>query len=48
MKMKNLIVYYSYEGNSEVISVDVLKIVPKKENKKSIQICLGQYASLYD
>ncbi len=42
--MKNLIVYYSYEGNSEVISkaiqevisVDVLKIVPKKENKKSI------------
>lgn len=39
--MKNLIVYYSYEGNSEEISkaiqevtnADVLKLVPKKEKK---------------
>lgn len=39
--MKNLIVYYSYEGNCEEISkaiqevtgADVLKIVPKKEKK---------------
>ena len=39
--MKNLIVYYSYEGNteeitkaiSEVIDADVLKLVPKKEKK---------------
>ncbi len=37
--MKNLIVYYSYEGNTEelvngmknVIEADVLKLVPKKE-----------------
>lgn len=37
--MKNLIVYYSYEGNTEelvkgmkdVIEADVLKVVPKKE-----------------
>lgn len=39
--MKNLIVYYSYEGNTEelvkgmkkVIKADVLKLVPKKEKK---------------
>lgn len=39
--MKNLIVYYSYEGNTEklvsgmqqVINADVLKLVPKKEKK---------------
>ena len=39
--MKNLIVYYSYEGNTsslvrgmqDVISADVLKLVPKKEKK---------------
>lgn len=39
--MKNLIVYYSYEGNTEelvksmqnVIKADVLKLVPKKERK---------------
>lgn len=39
--MKNLIVYYSYEGNceeisktiQEVTSADVLKLVPKKEKK---------------
>lgn len=39
--MKNLIVYYSYEGNTEqlvngmkeVITADVLKLVPKKEKK---------------
>lgn len=39
--MKNLIIYYSYEGNTEevvkgiqgVIEADVLKLVPKKENK---------------
>ena len=39
--MKNLIVYYSYEGNceeiskaiQEVINADVLKLVPKKERK---------------
>lgn len=39
--MKNLIVYYSYEGNCEEISkelektlnADVLKLVPKKEKK---------------
>ena len=39
--MKNLIVYYSYEGNTEelvnsmqgAIKADVLKIVPKKEKK---------------
>ena len=39
--MKNLIVYYSYEGNSEeiskaiseVIEADTLKLVPKKEKK---------------
>lgn len=39
--MKNLIVYYSYEGNTEelvkgmqeVIDADVLKFVPKKEKK---------------
>lgn len=39
--MKNLIVYYSYEGNSEEISkaiqeainADILKLVPKKERK---------------
>lgn len=39
--MKNLIVYYSYEGNTEelvngmreVIDADVLKLVPKKEKK---------------
>lgn len=39
--MKNLIVYYSYEGNceeiskaiQEVIDADVLKVVPKKEKK---------------
>ena len=39
--MKNLIVYYSYEGNCEeiskaileVIDADVLKVVPKKEKK---------------
>ncbi len=41
--MKNLIVYYSYEGNCEEISkiiktelesnVDVLKLIPKKEKK---------------
>ncbi len=40
--MKNLIVYYSYEGNTEelvkgmkkVIKADTLKLVPKKEKKK--------------
>lgn len=40
--MKNLIVYYSYEGNCEeiakaikksIIKVDILKLVPKKEKK---------------
>lgn len=39
--MKNLIVYYSYEGNTEelvkgmqeVITTDVLKLVPQKEKK---------------
>lgn len=39
--MKNLIVYYSYEGNTEelvkgiqeIIEVDVLKLIPKKEKK---------------
>lgn len=39
--MKNLIIYYSYEGNCEEISkelektlnADVLKLVPKKEKK---------------
>lgn len=39
--MKNLIVYYSYEGNTEalvngikeVIDTDVIKLVPKKEKK---------------
>lgn len=39
--MKNLIVYYSYEGNTEElvngikdsINADVLKLVPKKEKK---------------
>ena len=39
--MKNLIVYYSYEGNTEelvkgmqeVIDADVLKLIPKKEKK---------------
>lgn len=39
--MKNLIVYYSYEGNCEEISkaiqevtnADVLKLIPKKEKK---------------
>lgn len=39
--MKNLIVYYSYEGNSEAIAnaiqeeieADIIKIVPKKERK---------------
>lgn len=39
--MKNLIVYYSYEGNCEEISkaiqevtdADILKLVPKKEKK---------------
>lgn len=39
--MKNLIVYYSYEGNTEelvkgitdVINADVLKLVPKNEKK---------------
>lgn len=39
--MKNLIIYYSYEGNTEVlvnhlksiISADILKIRPKKEKK---------------
>lgn len=39
--MKNLIVYYSYEGNTEelvkaireVIDADVLKLVPKNEKK---------------
>lgn len=43
--MRNLIVYYSYEGNTEelvkgmqsVINADVLKLVPKKEkNTKSL------------
>lgn len=40
-KLKSLIVYYSYEGNTEeiikgmqdVIEADVLKLVPKKERK---------------
>lgn len=39
--MKNLIVYYSYEGNTEAlahsikntINADILKLVPKKEKK---------------
>ncbi len=39
--MKNLIIYYSYEGNTEkiteaikeVINADVLKLIPKKEKK---------------
>lgn len=39
--MKNLIVYYSYEGNTEelvkgisdVIEADILKLTPKKEKK---------------
>lgn len=39
--MKNLIVYYSYEGNTEeitkaiqeVTNADVLKLIPKKEKK---------------
>lgn len=39
--MKNLIVYYSYEGNSEIIAkviqkelnTDILKLIPKKEKK---------------
>lgn len=39
--MKNLIVYYSYEGNTEalvkgmhsVIKADTLKLIPKKEKK---------------
>ena len=39
--MKNLIVYYSYEGNcdeiskaiQEVTNADVLKLIPKKEKK---------------
>ena len=39
--MKNLIVYYSYEGNfkeiskaiKETISADILKLVPEKEKK---------------
>lgn len=39
--MKNLIIYYSYEGNTEkiteaikeVTNADVLKLVPKKEKK---------------
>lgn len=39
--MRTLIVYYSYEGNTEelvkgmqdVINADVLKLVPKKEKK---------------
>ena len=44
--MKNLIVYYSYEGNTEelvkgiqkVIDADVLKLIPKKvkEDQKPI------------
>ncbi len=42
--MKNLIVYYSYEGNceeisktiKETISADILKLVPEKENSKFI------------
>lgn len=40
--MKNLIVYYSYEGNTEelvkgmkeVIDADVLKLVPEKKSAK--------------
>ncbi len=39
--MKNLIIYYSYEGNTEAIvnhleetiSADVLRLIPKKEKK---------------
>lgn len=39
--MKNLIVYYSYEGNceeiskaiNEVVNADILRLVPKKEKK---------------
>lgn len=39
--MKNLIVYYSYEGNTEqlvkgmkqVIEADILKLIPQKEKK---------------
>lgn len=39
--MKNLIVYYSYEGNTEklvkgmqeVIDADILRLIPKKEKK---------------
>ena len=39
--MKNLIVYYSYEGNSEIIAkaiqkelnTDILKLIPNKEKK---------------
>ena len=56
--MKNLIVYYSYEGNTEelvkgmqeVIDADVLKLVPKKRKKdqKFISIRLEWYAGLYD
>lgn len=41
--MKNLIVYYSYEGNTEelvkgmkdVLNADVLKLTPKKEKKST-------------
>lgn len=46
--MKNLIVYYSYEGNCEEISkaikneidADVLKLVPKKEKKQKVYLDL--------
>lgn len=47
--MKNLIVYYSYEGNTEElvkgmlkeIDADVLKLVPVKE--KSLRVYLDLY-----
>lgn len=46
--MKNLIVYYSYEGNTEelvkgmqeVIDADVLRLIPKKEKRLKVYLDL--------
>lgn len=55
--MKSLIVYYSYEGNTEKIveaikeetGADVLCLHPKKEKKtKSLFRFVWRYASIYD
>ena len=51
--MKNLIVYYSYEGNTEqlvqgmcdCVDADVLKLVPKKEKK--LKVCLDLFGVVY-